>query len=334
MRDIMSSAKIALLLALTAAASAWPPDFVRPPGSPHAVAETSLSSALDSIDANKIEADLTFFASDELKGRDTPSPELRVAARFLRARLKRLGLKPAAGDSYFHEYQLSSVSRRRGGKSQEDATLENVCAIWPGSDLASEWIILSAHYDHVGTRGEAIYNGADDNGSGSMALLAMAEALTQYGPMRRSVFFIWVSGEEKGLWGSAAWARDPMLPEGVRAVCNINLDMVGRNAPDSLLITPTRNHQAYNGLTRLAEKLGPFEGFLSLGSADAYWLRSDQVNFSRHLKIPVTFLFAGEHEDYHQPGDTADKIDYDKVRRVSRLVVRMLHAMQQDELDL
>ena len=296
---------------------------------------TNLTRSLDSIDAGKIEADLVFFAADELMGRDTPSPELRVAARFLRARLRRLGLRPGAGESYFHEYQLSDVSRRRRD-SQEDVTLENVCALWPGDDssLADEWILLSAHYDHLGTRGEAIYNGADDNGSGSMALLAIAEALTNYGPMRRSVLLLWVSGEEKGLWGSGAWARHPTMPEGVRPVCNINLDMIGRNAPDGLLITPTRNHPSYNGLTRLAEKLGPREGFLSLGSADAYWQRSDQVNFSRYLNIPVTFLFAGEHEDYHQPGDTPDKIDYDKVRRVSRLVVRMLHSMQEDELDL
>ena len=300
-----------------------------------APAKTPLQKALDSVDAKSIEADLTFFASDDMMGRDTPSPEQRVAARFLRARLKRLGLQPGAGESYFHEYPLSSVSRRRNVEV-EDVVLENVCGLWPGDDpeLSKEWILLSAHYDHVGVRGESIYNGADDNGSGSMAMLAVAEALVEYGPMRRSVLFLWVSGEEKGLWGSGAWTRDPTLPPGVKPVCNINIDMVGRNAPDNLLITPTRNHPAYNGLTRLAEKLGPREGFLSLGSADAYWLRSDQVNFSRHLDIPVAFFFAGEHEDYHQPGDTPDKIDYGKVSRVARLVVRMLHAMQEDELDL
>lgn len=298
--------------------------------------ESPLQRALDSIDAKEIEADLQFFASDELRGRDTPSPELRVAARFLRARLERLGFKPGAGDSYFHQYKLSSVTRGRRKGGGEEVVLENVCALWPGNDpsLADEWILLSAHYDHLGARGDTIYNGADDNGSGSMALLALAGALAEYGPMRRSVFLIWVSGEEKGLWGSMAWTLDPELPDGVRPVCNINVDMVGRNGPGRLNITPTRNHQAYNGLSRLAERLGPREGFPSLGSADAYWLRSDQVNFSRNLKIPVAFFFAGEHEDYHQPGDTADKIDYDKVRRVARLVLRMVYAMQEDELVL
>src|SRR6185436_14160729 len=110
----------------------------------------------------------------------------------------------------------------------------------------------------------------------------------------------------------------PTLPEGMRAVADINVDMVGRNAPDELLITPTKAlREAYNGLTLLAEELGPREGFPHLGGADGYWDRSDQINFAENLGIPVTFLFSGEHEDYHKPTDTPDKIDYDKVRRVT-----------------
>jgi hypothetical protein len=115
-------------------------------------------------------------------------------------------------------------------------------------------------------------------------------------------------------------------------VCNLNIDMVGRNAPDELHITPTRSHRAYNGLTRLAERWAAAEGFDRLGSADDYWERSDHMNFERNLGIPVAFLFAEVHEDYHQPTDTADKIDGDKVRRVARLVLRMLDGLQGDDL--
>jgi len=152
--------------------------------------------------------------------------------------------------------------------------------------------------------------------------------------MRRSVLLLWVSGEEKGLLGSDAWTRAPTLPEGWRAVCDLNIDMIGRNAPDQLLITPTHAHPAYNGLTRLAEELGPGEGFPVLGSADEYWTRSDHANFSEHLGIPVAFLFSDVHEDYHQPGDDPEKIDCDKIRRVTRLVLRMLAALQGDALTL
>ena len=214
--------------------------------------------------------------------------------------------------------------------------VENVAGLWPGSDpvLGREVIVLSAHYDHEGVHEGLVYNGADDNGSGTCALLAVADALAQYGPMRRSVLLLWVSGEEKGLWGSSAWTKNPTLPEGTRAVCDLNVDMVGRNAPDKLLITPTKEHEEYNGLTRLAESLAPLEGFPALGSCDDYWDRSDHASFAENLGLPVAFLFSDVHEDYHQPSDDVEKIDYDKIRRVTRLLVRMLDGLQADVLAL
>ena len=450
-------------------------------------------------------ADVRFLASDELEGRDTPSQGLRLAARYLRARLERLGLQPAGDDGFFDRYTLqqsgldaqasgaallldgretplvfgrdyacsgsgerelegavvfvgagraedlraldlrgrwalaldegtprgraaweewnerlervratgaigllnapapgsegaaerdarlersarfaleprlglTGQSSARGGGESEFPTLsltstvartllgdgvapalgselgprlrerrkprmaatfelENVAGLWPGSDaeLAREVLVLSAHYDHVGKRDGEVYNGADDNGSGTAGLLAVAEALTQYGPLRRSVLFLWVSGEEKGLLGSRAWTLAPTLPEGTRAVLDINIDMIGRNAPDKLLITPTRALAEYNGLTRLAESLAPLEGFPVLGAADEYWKRSDHMNFADNLGIPVAFLFSDVHEDYHKPSDDFEKIDCDKIRRVSRLLLRMLDGLQADELAL
>ena len=213
-------------------------------------------------------------------------------------------------------------------------TMENVVGVWPGSDpeLKNEVIILSAHYDHVGEREDGtIYNGADDNGSGTCGLLAIAEALKEYGPMRRSVMLMWVSAEEKGLLGSAAWTKDPYLPDGMKALCNINIDMIGRNASNEFLITPTQEHEAYSALTKVAEANAAVEGFTKIKSADAYWQRSDQYNFEKNMNLPVAFLFCDVHEDYHQPSDTPDKINYDKMRRICRLVVRMLEALQIDK---
>jgi len=228
------------------------------------------------------------------------------------------------------------LGEERAQRPKETLELENVAALWPGSDpvLGREVIVLSAHYDHEGVIDGEIYNGADDNGSGTSTLLAVADALAQLGPLRRSVLLLWVSGEEKGLLGSEAWTRAPTLPEGHRAVCDINIDMVGRNAPDKLLITPSKDLAEYNGLTRLAERLAPLEGFPALGSADEYWERSDHMNFAVHLKIPVAFLFSDVHEDYHRPSDDAEKIDCDKIRRVARLVLRLLDGLQEDTLAL
>ena len=228
------------------------------------------------------------------------------------------------------------LKERRKQRTPERLELENVAGLWPGSDpvLGRQVLILSAHYDHEGVQGGEIYNGADDNGSGTCALLAVAEALASYGPMRRSVLILWVSGEEKGLLGSEAWTKAPTLPAGLRPVCDVNIDMVGRNAADKLLITPTQALKEYNGLTRLAESLAPLEGFPKLGSCDDYWERSDHMNFAQNLGIPVAFLFSDVHEDYHKPTDDPDKIDCDKIRRVARLVVRMLDGLQADTLAL
>jgi len=455
--------------------------------------EEDLERALETITADEIRSDLYFMASDAMAGRDSPSPQLKIAARYIRARLMRLGFQPGAKDeSYFHEWTFPqagmdlertslviegkggarldlkwgedyylpqaafgtrevtgdaiwgddldskaldklkargkwvvgtnsrglSIKRRRAleeagavgvivlpderkmkktvaetfgrsvaafskprlaanastregfpvlhvdeaaGRSLlgmlpksrklgaklglevteqcgygrlDDAVLENVVGIWPGDDpkLKDELIIISAHYDHVGVTADGeVYNGADDNGSGTCGLLAIAEALSEYGPMRRSVMLIWVSAEEKGLYGSAAWTKDPYLPGGLEPLCNINIDMIGRNDPDEFMITPTSKHEAYSALTKVAEANMKKEGFKKVRSADSYWQRSDHANFEKNLDIPVAFLFCDVHEDYHQVTDTPDKIDYDKMRRICRLVMRMVEALQIDE---
>jgi Zn-dependent M28 family amino/carboxypeptidase len=252
-------------------------------------------------------------------------------AQALLARAKKPG-EPVRGETL-----AARFAEQRALKS-DAATIEveNVCGFLPGSDpeLAKQVILLSAHYDHVGMQNGVVHNGADDNGSGSSALLAVAEALSEHGPLARSVMIMWVSGEEKGLWGSRAWSDKPWLPEGCELIANINIDMVGRNAPDQLLVTPTKaRSKDHNGLVKLAEELAPLEGFPQLGSADEYYTRSDHYMFAK-LGIPVMFLFADVHEDYHRPGDDAEKLDYDKVRRVARLVLRVLDGLQEKRLAL
>ena len=243
-------------------------------------------------------------------------------------------LLAAVGDPDVGDDLGLEISESCGNGRLDDALLENVIGIWPGSDskLKKDVIILSAHYDHVGEGSDgAVFNGADDNGSGTCGLMAIAEALSEYGPMRRTVMLMWVSAEERGLLGSDAWTKNPYLPKGLKPLCNINIDMIGRNKADEFLITPTKSHPAYSALTQVAEANARKEGFRKIKSADAYWKRSDHANFSENLGIPVAFLFCDVHEDYHKQTDTPEKIDYDKMRRMCRLVVRMLDALQIDE---
>ena len=220
-----------------------------------------------------------------------------------------------------------------------DLEVDNVCGLWRGSDpeLAREVILVSAHYDHVGERDGEIYNGADDNASGVAALLALAEALAAHGPLERSVLLLFVSGEELGLLGSRAWAEAAAFPAslpGARAVCNVNFDMVGRNAPGMLEYTPTADHEEHNDLARSAVELAALEGFDDLRSADKDYGRSDHASFARALGIPVLYVSGGEHDDYHQPTDTAEKVDDDKVARFARLALRLLAGLRRPELDL
>jgi Zn-dependent M28 family amino/carboxypeptidase len=213
---------------------------------------------------------------------------------------------------------------------------ENVCGLWRGSDteLRREVIVLTAHYDHIGTRGNRIMPGANDNASGTSALMALADALVEHGPLRRSVLLLFVSGGEKGQRGSLAWTKEPTLPVGYRAVCNINLDTIGGNAPTELQVAPTDGHEAHNGLEVLARRLAPKEGFSELSSCDPFWNRSDHFPFHTQLHLPALYLFAGLTGDYHKASDTADRVDCDKVRRVARLVLRIVAELQRDELGL
>ncbi len=210
----------------------------------------------------------------------------------------------------------------------EDNRVPNVVAVLPGSDpeLRDTYVVFSAHFDHVGVgrpnaAGDSIYNGADDNASGTAALLEVAEAFASLPtPPARSLVFLAVSGEEKGLLGSQYYSDHPTVPlESI--VANINVDMIGRNAPDSIVVIG----QEYSSLGPLVLEVAAERPELGLTVSRDLWpeqrffYRSDHFNFARK-EIPALFFFAGVHEDYHQPSDHVEKIDTDKASRVSRLI--------------
>jgi len=218
----------------------------------------------------------------------------------------------------------------------------NVAAVVRGSDpaLQATYVAFGAHYDHVGivapVQGDSIANGADDDGSGTVGLLAIARALQQ-SPVKpkRSTLFVWHVGEEKGLLGSSWFADHPTVPID-SIVAQLNADMIGRNAPDLLYLVGPR--AAPNGQSR---RLGAIVDSVNAASARPFHVdrtfdnpnhpehlyeRSDHFNYARK-GIPIMFFTTGLHADYHQPSDEAGKIDYEKMARVARLMMDVGRAV-------
>ena len=307
------------VIALTLLATGLPACADAQSAGPAAVVPPSLSALVESITETTVHGHLSFLASDALRGRDTPSPGLEAAAAYLESRHRLYGLEPAGENGTW-------VQRFPYG----GAMVPNVLAMLPGSDpeLRNEYIVLSAHFDHVGVgnpmNGDSIYNGADDNGSGTTALLEVARvlaALPEAERPRRSVIFAHVSAEEKGLLGSRWWVDNPTVPiESV--IANLNADMVGGEAhPDTLVILG----KEYSSLGPLIDAVNARMPELNLTTAPDLWpqerlfFRSDQFNFMRR-EIPAIFLFTGLHDCYHRPCDDIDFVSEDKVVRVSRLL--------------
>ncbi len=204
-------------------------------------------------------------------------------------------------------------------------TYRNIIGVWPGSDenLKREFVVIGAHYDHVGisqtaVKGDSILNGADDNASGTAAVMEIARAYTKTSARpRRSILFILFAAEELGLVGSRAYVADPSFPIEDH-VAMLNLDMVGRNNPDSLSIGGVNRCPE---LKQINEEENTDIGFTLAYNVERFFYRSDQASFARK-KIPVIFYFTGEHKDYHRASDEADLLDYDKLARVARLAFR------------
>lgn len=247
------------------------------------------------------------------------------------------------GDSF----ELSAAKRASFtvANAYEETQTQNVVGILEGSDpvLKNEYVAIGAHYDHVGMRagtgpGDKIFNGADDDGSGTVSVLAMAEALT-HSPTRpkRSILFIWHTGEEKGLWGSQYFTEHPTVPL-AQIITQLNIDMIGRSKREGDTSAANRALTGPNeiyviGSKMMSTDLGNLseavnKSYLGLSfnylydnpkDPNRFFFRSDHFNYARK-GIPIIFYFDGEHEDYHKPGDSPDKIDYQKMERVARTI--------------
>ncbi|MBV9773606.1 MAG: M20/M25/M40 family metallo-hydrolase [Gemmatimonadetes bacterium] len=213
-------------------------------------------------------------------------------------------------------------------ESVDQGRAPNVVAVLRGSDpvLRNEYVVLSAHMDHVGVgrpdaRGDSIYNGADDDASGTAALAEVAEAFASMPTRpRRSIVFLDVSGEEKGLIGSEWFSDHPTLPL-AQIVADVNVDMIGRNSPDSIVVIG-KNYSSLGGVVNAMRTRHPEIGLIAaddIWPQERFFFRSDHFNFARK-EVPAIFFFSGVHEDYHRPSDEVSKIDTQKATRVARYI--------------
>ncbi len=292
------------------------------------ITDAVFNKAYQSITASDLKTYLYIVASDEMQGRDTGSEGQKKAGKYLIEQYQKMGVSyPKALASYYQTVPKEALSKR--GKFPES---ENILAFIEGSENPEEVIVISAHYDHVGIQNGVVYNGADDDGSGTVALLEIAEAFQTAKKSgknpKRSILFLHVTGEERGLLGSKYYVENPVFPL-ANTVVNLNIDMIGRCDADNCgkdYVYVIGSEMLSSELKKINEKANADYTKLELNykyddpaDPQRLYYRSDHYNFAKN-NIPVAFYFDGIHEDYHQPTDDPDKIDYNALQKRTQLV--------------
>jgi hypothetical protein len=273
-------------------------------------------------DRARVKADLDFLCSDDLQGRETGTPGEAKAAAYLAQKMQEAGLVPIkaggfGGATPFHF--LWTYDGGPGGGWMGEKEAHDVVGIIPGGDsvLGGEYVFVTAHFDHLGNDDGTLYRGADDDASGTAGLLEVMRLLKDAHP-RRTLAFMGVSGEEEGLLGSEAFLADAPLP--VTAIkADINMDMIGRGREGELHVMPARREGYVTTLTAEARSLAEAQGIALSAGIEDYWQDSDHYSFALR-SIPAICFNTGLHADYHQPTDTPDKINYNRLASVVKIV--------------
>lgn len=350
----LSPPRAFLLLAAIAAA----PLLAQQPTTPPNTVDAAITGAAFVVGEAELFGHVQFLASPELAGRRSGSPEGAITGSYVAAEFQKLGLQPVGDEGTFFQpfERMEAVLREIDGKQQIEQrklTCRNVLAWLPGSDpaRADDYVLIAAHYDHLGRNGDTFFPGADDNASGVAGLLAIAKALAT-GPRkpRRSVLFAAFDAEEQGLVGAETFARKPPRPL-QQAIAMINLDMIGRGklldrksmalgkrligVPDgpAVGVLGTAQSPELASLVRAvfaADKLPLYapEDFGMLGPVIEKQAegRSDHAPFERR-KIPFLFFSTSEHDDYHQPTDTIATLDRQALWRTAACIYRTVLAI-------
>ena len=298
----------------------------------------------NTININDLYDHINVLASDSLEGRETGKPGQKKAAKYIASHFQKIGIPPYKRKTYFQKFKVKSKRHvckcddcdltffKRVFKSNQIIKGENVLGYIEGTDLKDELIIITAHYDHLGKHDSLIFNGADDDASGVAGAMEIAEAFMiakkeGYGP-RRSILIMPVSGEEKGLLGSKYYTDNPIYPLN-STIANLNIDMIGRlddwHSTGDYVYLIGSDRLSYD-LHNINEEINSNYTKLELDykyndedDPNRYYYRSDHYNFAKN-NIPVIFYFNGVHEDYHRPSDTIEKLDFNKIKKISKLI--------------
>ncbi|MFH4965526.1 M28 family metallopeptidase [Gaetbulibacter sp. M235] len=282
----------------------------------------------NSITSKELKEHLYTISDDSFEGRATGELGQKMTAEYLKNYYTNQNIESPIGKENYYQTIPKSFFQK------ETKSSENVLAYIKGSEFPEEVLIISAHYDHLGiTKDGQINNGADDNASGTSALLEIAQAFkiaqNEGFTPKRSILFLHVTAEEIGKLGSEFYAKNPVFPL-ENTIADLNIDMIGR-FDDSHI--NNKNYIYLLGADRLSselhylsEKVNKTFSNLTLdykynseNDSNRYYERSDHYNFAIH-DIPVIFYFTGEHEDYHKPTDTRDKIDFELLAKRTKLI--------------
>lgn len=277
-----------------------------------------------------LKKDVFFLAADDLGGRAIGTSGEQKAADYLAQEFEKLGLAPMGTAGFFQEFTVSKPSNPHEeaviGTDGEGITGRNVIGYL--DKKADKTIVIGAHFDHLGMGGQgslhrgdsAIHNGADDNASGTAALLALAKIFKSES-LKSNILFIAFSGEENGLWGSNYFVKNPTLDLSL-VTYMINMDMVGRLNPEKSLAihgvgTSPSFSPVLDPINTDSLKLVPSESGVGPSDHTSFYLQD----------LPVLHFFTGQHEDYHKPSDDSDKINYEGLVQVVRYISRLVAAL-------
>lgn len=288
-------------------------------------------TAWSQSDIDKLKLDVTYLADDKLEGREIGTKGEQLAAEYIAKRFKELGLEPKGTDGYFQTFSRKQQQDPHSVTPTDTGMIvgRNVAGFI--NNKAEFTVIIGAHYDHLGygkhgslhTGEPAIHNGADDNASGVAVLLQLTERMKGQNK-NNNYLFIAFSGEERGLWGSNFFAKEPTLKL-ERVNYMINMDMVGRlNEENKLAINGTGTSPVWKETLESLSN-GRFKLVLSESGVGP----SDHTSF--YLKdIPVLHFFTGQHDDYHRPSDDADKINFKGMDQIGGYIFNLISALDDD----
>ena len=285
---------------------------------------------INTITSKDLIKHLTLVASDDMQGRETGSKGQKKAGEYLINQYESNAISfPKGATDFYQKIPAAFLNAKRNDNLLDS---ENIWAYIEGSEKPDEIIVISAHYDHVGIKDGEVYNGADDDGSGTVALLEIAQAFEiakkeGHGP-KRSILFLHMTGEEHGLLGSSYYSEHPLFPM-AKTITDINIDMIGRHDEfhnDSsnyvyLIGSDYLSTDLYN-ICEAANKnyvnLSLDYKFNDKADPNRFYYRSDHYNFAKN-GIPSVFLFSGVHADYHKPTDEVDKIEFEALKKRTQL---------------